>query len=93
MLDRVKPVKPMDVFKRDYSNFDENTFLEDIATQDWSTDNNTNIYFNNFLTTLETCIDKHAPMKKLNRKQIKKLSKPWINNFILKLVSTQGKII
>ena len=83
----------MDVFKRDYSNFDENTFLEDIATEDWSTDgNNTNIYFNNFLTTLETCIDKHAPMKKLNRKQIKKLSKPWINNFILKLISHRERL-
>ena len=58
----VDRVKPMDVFKLDYSNFDENTFLEDIATQDWSTDNNTNIYFNNFLTTLETCIDRHPPI-------------------------------
>ena len=27
----------LNFFKRDYSNFDENTFLEDIATQDWST--------------------------------------------------------
>ena len=88
----VDRVKPMDVFKRDYSNFDENTFLEDIATQDWSTDNNTNIYFNNFLTTLETCIDKPAPMKRLNRKQIKKLSKPWINNFILKLISHRERL-
>ena len=41
----VDRVKPMDVFKQDYSNFDENTFLEDIATQDRNTDNNTNIYF------------------------------------------------
>ena len=70
----------------------EKTFLEDIATQDWNTDNHTNIYFNNFLTTLETCIDKHAPMKKLNRKQIKKLSKPWINNFILKLISHRERL-
>ena len=82
----------MDVFKRDYSNFDENNFLEDIATQDWSTGNSTNIYFNNFLTILETCIDKHAPMKKLNRKQIIKLSKPWINNLILKLISHRERL-
>ena len=31
-------------------------------------------------------------MKKLNRKQIKKLSKPWINNFILKLISHRERL-
>ena len=32
-------------FKRDYANFDDNNFLEDLASQDWSTDNSTNKYF------------------------------------------------
>ena len=65
--------KPIDIFKRNYSNFDENKFIDDIAIQDWNSNNNTNIYFDNFLTTLENCLEKHAPMKKLNKKQIKKI--------------------
>ena len=62
------------------------------TSQDWSTDNSTNKYFDNFLTTFENCVDKHAPMKKLNKKQIKKLSKPWINNYILKLISHRERL-
>ena len=49
--------KPIDIFKRNYSNFDENKFLDDIAIQDWNSNNNTNIYFDNFLTTLENCLE------------------------------------
>ena len=31
-------------------------------------------------------------MKKLNKKQIKKLSKPWINNYIPKLISHRERL-
>ena len=34
--------------------------VDDIAIQDWNSNNNTNIYFDNFLTTLENCSEKHA---------------------------------
>ena len=84
--------KPIDIFKRNYSNFDENKFLDDIAIQDWNSNNNTNIYFDNFLTTLENCLEKHAPMKKLNKKQIQKISKPWISNYITKLISHRERL-
>ena len=89
---KIERVKTIDVFKHDYTNFDDNNFLEDLASQDWSTDNSTNKYFDNFLTTFENCVDKHTPKKKLNKKQIKKLSKPWINNYILKLISHRERL-
>ena len=37
-------------------------------------------------------IDRHAPLKKLNKKQLNKLSKPWINNSILKMIKPRETI-
>ena len=68
---KIERFKTIDVFKRDCANFDDNNFLEDLASQDWSTDNSNNKHFDNFLTTFENCVDKHAPMKKLNKNKLK----------------------
>ena len=90
----ITKIKPVDVYKRDYSNFDENSFLDDISLQNWSDRNlpGTNAKFKDFLWRLEGCVDRHAPMKKLNKKQINKRSKPWINNFILKMIRHRDKL-
>ena len=68
----VEQRKPIDIFKWNYSNFDENIFLDDIAIHDWNSNNNTNIYFDNFLTTLENCLEKHARWKSLIRSKSKR---------------------
>ena len=41
---------------------------------------------------MENCIDLHAPIKKLNRKQIRETSKPWINLYIIKMISYRNKL-
>ena len=53
----VDRVKSRDIFKRDYTNFGKNTFVEDIATQDRCSDNNTNKYFDNFLHWITALIN------------------------------------
>ena len=82
-------VKPHDIFKRDFANFDEKLFIEDMSIQNWNTDNleDTNAKFNDFLWRVEGCVDRHAPSKKMTRKEIKKMLKPWITNYILKIIS------
>ena len=61
------------MYKRDYSSFVENGFIDDISIQNWDVCNNndTNLKFNDFLWRVEGCIDRHAPLKRLNNKQQK----------------------
>ena len=82
----VSKVKPVDVYKRDYRNFDEKSFIDDISIQNWSVNvsNDVNSKYNDFLWRVEGCIERHAPLKNLNTKQIKINCKPWINGYILK---------
>ena len=75
--------------------FDENSFLDDISIQNWSGMNlpGTNAKFKDFLWRIEGCVDRHAPLlRKLNKKQIHKRSKPWINNHILKMIRHRDKL-
>ena len=51
---KIERVKTIGVFKRDYTNFDDNNFLEDLASQDWSIDNSTNKYFSLLLKIVWT---------------------------------------
>ena len=87
-------IKPKSIYKRDFANYDEESFIEDVSIQNWNTNvhSDTNYKFNDFYWGLEGCIDRHAPLKKLNKKQMNKLSKPWINNSILKMIK-QRQII
>ena len=87
-------LKHNDIYKRDLSNFDEKLFIDDVSIQNWNANNlkDTNSKFNDFLWRVEGCVDRHAPIKKLTRKEIKKMSKPWINNYILKLISHRDRL-
>ena len=48
--------------------------------------------YNDFINKLEKCVDMHAPMKKLNTKELKKKSKPWITNDLIKLIEYRNKL-
>ena len=87
-------IKPKVIYQRNYDTFDEKSFLDDISIQNWNTDNinDTNPKFNNFIWRLESCIDRHAPFKKLNKKQLKNKSKPWVNKRILRMIVHRDKL-
>ena len=74
------------LYKRDFQNFNEESFINDISIQNWAANNpiGTNAKFDDYLWRLDGCIDHHAP---LNKKQLNKISKPWINKYILKMIT------
>ena len=41
---------------------------------------------------MENCIDLHAPIKKVNSKQIRNTLKPLINLYIIKMISHRSKL-
>ena len=59
--------KTTSVFSRDYSKF--SVEFGDVNDQ-----------FNDFYFKLDGCVDRHAPLQKLNPKEVKLTQKPWITN-------------
>ena len=86
--------KPKKAVRRDYSNFNENAFLEDVSIQNWNALNllGTDNKFNDFIWRLEACVDRHAPLKKLSTTQRKRNDNPWINNHIIRLISRKNDL-
>ena len=68
-------------------------YIDDVSIQNWNNNlHDTNSKFNNFLWKMEGCVNRHAPIKKLTRKEIKKMKNPWITNNILKLISHRDRL-
>ena len=86
--------KPIETYRRDYSKFNEKLFVDDVSIQNWfaNVPRGTSAIFDDFVWRLEDCVDRHAPLKKLNKKQLNKLSKPWITNHILMLISHRDNL-
>ena len=89
----VPKIKKKDIFKRDLSHFDNNAFIDDVSIQNWNSSgyDDTNSRFDDFLWRLEGCVDRHAPIKKLTKKEMNKKEKPWITEELLKLIRTKEK--
>ena len=80
-------IKNINIYSRNYSKFSSKDFHDDESIQKWNydLDNPTDI-FNDFFWRLEGCVDRHAPIKKLNSKEIKLKIKPWITSELSKMI-------
>ena len=87
-------VKNKPFFIRDYSNFNEEAFKDDLEIQNWDTNDSddTNNKFNDFLWRLDGAVNRHVPLKKLNIKNSKLNSNPWITKYVLKLITRRNLI-
>ena len=79
----IYPTKKKPEYKLDNSKFDENLFLDDLSIQNFTNSDNANERFSDLLWKYESCVKRHMPLKKLNKKEIKKKQKPWITKEIL----------
>ena len=86
--------KPKNILKRDFSNFNDQSFKDDVSIQTWNclTINDTNKKFEDFLWRVEGCVNRHAPMKNVSLKQNNKRNKPWFTNYILRLIRYRDKL-
>ena len=79
-------------YKRNYSKFNEQSFLDDLSIQNWHNQQDANTMFNDFAWRLESCINRHAPVKKLNKKELNFNLKPWITPNIIKKINHRNKL-
>ena len=84
-------------FKRDYSKLDSEALISEVRNVNWSevlgsetgtTDVNT--VFHNFYDRIAEIINKYAPIRKLSRKEIKSLSKPWVRRSFISDLLRRG---
>ena len=81
---KIKNIKS-NYYKRDYKKFNEQDFMNDLLTNDWDNDiTDTNAKYIFFIWDLEHYVNKHAPMRKINKREQKIKIKPWISHQILK---------
>ena len=77
--------KGFKIFKRDFTHFNEQDFLQDIQSITWDLEtfnSNVNNILDRFNFELMKIIDKHISLKQLNRKAIKYMAKPWTTSGI-----------
>ena len=76
------------LYKRDFSNFNEREFEETILKMNWDTicdlgKGDPNYSFNNFFNSITYQLDEFAPFKKVTKKEYNLMLKPWISKEIL----------
>ena len=89
--------KQHNIFVRNMRKFSENDFITDLNKLDWvhlldTGMGNLDRSFDTFLTTINTLLDKHAPLKKANKKDLKLQQKPWITKGILNSIRNRDII-
>ena len=84
-----------EMHKRDYSRLDEADLLRDVQSVNWhhifQPEDNVNNVFSSFRSHISSIIDKHAPVRKLSKTEIKTRRKPWITPGLKKSITTKNK--
>ena len=74
-------------YGRSYRHFNQNEFNSELQKVQWLTNmknKNTNSCTEFFFQTIDHLLDEMAPVRKLTRKEVNLLERPWITNGILK---------
>ena len=81
---------------RDYSNFSEANFLEDLSQLDLdrlvTSKDDPNQSFSTFYNKVNTIINKHAPLKPISNRRAKQSHKPWITKAIRKSIMIKNSL-
>ena len=85
-------------FERDWSKFDQESFILDYFDIDWSNvlslnEKNVDITTNNFLNAMNSLLNKYARFKRISKYKLKFKTKPWITLCIQKSVFIKNKLL
>ena len=77
------PVTKSNILRRDWKNFESSKFICDFNQINWeqilcSEENDVTFSINKYLSKIDSLLDTHAPFKRLSKKELKFLTKPWI---------------
>ena len=86
------------IYERDWSKFIQTDFLLDYFDKDWSDvlqldQQDVNLSIESFLDNMNSILDEHAPLKRINKYKLKFKSKPWIITAIKKSITVKNKLL
>ena len=92
------PSNKSNIYKRDWSNFDQENFTLDYFSIDWNETlkiEEQNIIYSTeiFLNKINKSLDNFAPFKKISKYKLKFQLKPWITPGLQKSVSVKNKFL
>ena len=88
------PSNKANIFKRDWSNFDQKNFILDYFSIDWNValkldEQNVDYSTESFLNKISSLLSNYAPLKKINKYKLKFWSKSWITIWFEKINISQ----
>ena len=86
------------IYDRDWSTFVQKNFALGYFNKDWSDvlqldQQDVNLSINSFLDNMNSILNKHAPLKRVNKYKLKFKSKPWITPAIGKSISVKNNLL
>ena len=87
--------QPAKITFRDYSKYSEQRFLQDLSQLHWESllsGSDVDKLFSTFYNMLNKLINKHALLRLLSKRKIKRLSKPWITKGIRKSIRIKNEL-
>ena len=87
-------VKHIEMYARNYKNYSDEKFRDDISLQKWLHPNVTDVNFlaGDFIWRLDGSTERLAPMEKLSPNEIKFRLKPWITTDVRKLIRIRDNL-
>ena len=83
-------------YKRDLSHFDLDNYLIDLSIEldkiELNENDNINEHLNAFLSRFNEITDKHAPLKKMTRKEKRLVNKPWLTRGLLNSIKHKNNL-
>ena len=86
-----KPAVKSNILRHDWRKFESNKFISDFNQTHWeqilsTKKSDVNFSMNQYLSKIDSLLEIHAPLKKLNKKELKFLTKPWITHKVYKIL-------
>ena len=85
-------------YERDWSKFKQENFILDYFDKDWADllqidQQNVNLSMDIFLNKMDSILNTHAPLKKVNKYKLKFKTKPWITPALQKSISIKNNLL
>ena len=85
-------------YERDWSKFKQENFILDYFDKDWADllqidQQNVNLSMDSFLNNINSILDVHAPLKKVNKYKLKFKKKPWVTPALQKSISIKNNLL
>ena len=85
-------------YERDWSKFKQENFILDYFDKDWADllqidQQNVNLSMDSFLNNINSILDVHAPLKKVNKYKLKFKTKPWTTPALQKSIFIKNNLL